>query len=295
MLFVFNPLSGKAKIRHKIYEIIKYYTDQGYLVSAYPTKASGDGYTFVRNLNEEYSLLVCSGGDGTLNEIVSGLMDAGTNTRLAYIPSGSTNDFARSVGIPLELNRAMEISCYGKLIQIDIGRINNRYFIYVAGFGAFTKVSYSTPQKIKNHFGYLAYILLGIKELSELHAYNMSIQYDDGNISGAFIVGLIMNSFSIGGFRNPISILTKLDDGIFEVILIKMPQNILELQEIVTALLGDSIESKHIIYFQTSYLEIQSEPMEWVIDGEYGGKFETAKIENINQAITLSCNMGVVK
>lgn len=287
MLFIFNPFSGKAKIRHKIYEIIKYYTDQGYFVSIYPTSSTGDGYTCIKNLKEEYSLIVCSGGDGTLNEVVSGLMDGNLNTRLGYIPSGSTNDFGRSVGIPLDLNRALEISCYGELIQIDIGRMNNRYFVYVAGFGAFTKVSYSTPQKMKNALGYLAYLLLGIKELSELYSYNMTIQYDGGSISGAFIVGLIMNSFSIGGFRNPISVLTKLNDGIFEVILIKMPQNILELQEIIAALLGDLKGCKHIIYFQSSYVEIQSDPMEWVVDGEYGGKFEYTTIQNISQAISM--------
>lgn len=287
LLFVFNPYAGKAKIRLRLYEIVKFYTDHGYLVSIYPTNSSGDAYACMRNLTDEYSLIVCSGGDGTLNEIVSGMLDARRKTVLGYIPSGSTNDFGRSVGIPLNLMSALEISCCGKPFQLDIGRINDRYFVYVAGFGAFTKVSYITPQKMKNALGNLAYLLLGIKELSELHVYEMSIKYDGCNISGQFIVGLIMNSFSIAGFRNPISVMTNLNDGLFEVMLIKRPQNILELQEIVAVLLGNLLNSKHIICFQASYIEIQSDPLEWVVDGEYGGQYKHVVIENQNQAITM--------
>lgn len=155
-------------------------------------------------------MVVCSGGDGTLNETVSGLLDADSNTLLGYIPFGSTNDFARSVGIPTELEAAMEISCCGKPFAIDVGSLNGRYFVYVAGFGAFTKVSYSTPQKMKNSLGYLAYLLQGIKALSELRVYDLVMSYDGGEIEGSFIVGLVMNSFSIGGFKNPAGGVTQL-------------------------------------------------------------------------------------
>ena len=267
LLFIFNPSAGKGRVRTKIAEIVEYYKSQGYLTTIYLTSEKGDGFNFIRDLKEEYDLIVCSGGDGTLNEVVSGILDAQIHTSLGYIPSGSTNDFARSVKIPVTINEATKISCGGIPYELDIGRLNERYFVYVAGFGAFTKVSYATPQKMKNALGYLAYLLQGIKELSELKAYFATISCDGKNVSGYYIVGLIMNSFSIGGFRNPTSKLTDLNDGIFEVLLIRMPQNLIELQGIVAALLGDLNEAKSIEYFQASRIQITSESMEWTADG----------------------------
>ena len=287
LLFIFNPSAGKGRVRTKIAEIVEYYKSQGYLTTIYPTSEKGDGFNFIRDLKEEYDLIVCSGGDGTLNEVVSGILDAQIHTSLGYIPSGSTNDFARSVKIPVTINEAMKILCGGIPYELDIGRLNERYFVYVAGFGAFTKVSYATPQKMKNALGYLAYLLQGIKELSELKAYFATISCDGKNVSGYYIVGLIMNSFSIGGFRNPTSKLTDLNDGIFEVLLIRMPQNLIELQGIVAALLGDLNEAKSIEYFQASRIQITSESMEWTVDGEYGGKYEGVVVENINRAISI--------
>ncbi len=292
LLFIFNPSSGKARIRPQLYDIVEFYTNQGYQVTVYPTSAAGDAYAFLDALNDEYDLIVCSGGDGTLNEVVAGLLDSQNKTPLGYIPSGSTNDFGRSVGIPTELGTALEISCAGNLQKLDVGRLNDRYFVYVAAFGAFTRVSYVTPQKMKNALGHLAYLLQGIKELSELHAYKLSIQYEGGAVEGEYIVGLIMNSFSIGGFKNPISALTELNDGVFEVILVKMPQNVIELQGVIAALLGDTQDSEHIVCFQTSRMEIQSEMMEWTVDGEYGGRFEQAVVENYNRAIEIVTGIG---
>lgn len=238
LLFIFNPSSGKARIRPHLFKIVEFYTNAGYLVTVYPTGATGDAHAFLGDLRNEYDLIVCSGGDGTLNEVVAGLMDSGNKTPLGYIPSGSTNDFGRSVGISTELGTALEISCAGNLQKLDVGRLNDRYFVYVAAFGAFTRVSYVTSQKMKNALGYLAYLLQGIKELSELHPYKLSVQYEYGVIEGEYIVGLIMNSFSIGGFKNPVGALTELNDGVFEVILVKMPQNVIELQGVIADLLG---------------------------------------------------------
>ena len=292
LLFIFNPQSGKARIRGQLFEIVEFYTNAGYLVTVYPTSATGDAYSFLTVLEEEYDLIVCSGGDGTLNEVVAGLLDSRNKTPLGYIPSGSTNDFGRSVGIPTELGTALEISCAGNLRKLDIGRLNGRYFVYVAAFGAFTRVSYVTSQKMKNALGHLAYLLQGIKELSELHPYELSLRYEGGEITGRYIVGLIMNSFSIGGFKNPVGALTELNDGVFEVILIKMPQNVLELQGVIAALLGDPQDSEHIVCFQTSRMEIQSEMMEWTVDGEYGGRFEQVTVENYNRAIEIVTGIG---
>lgn len=287
LLFIFNPLAGKSRIRTQLYDIVEFYKCKGYLVTVYPTSASGDGYKCLEKLDDSYDRIVCCGGDGTLNEIVSSLLETGITPELGYIPSGSTNDFSRSVGIPVDMWQAMEISCHEKAFAFDVGLLNNRYFLYVAGFGAFTRVSYVTPQKMKNALGYLAYLLQGIKELSELHAYDMSIEYDSGRVYGKFILGLIMNSFSIGGFRNPTSSLTELNDGIFEVILIQMPQNLVELQEIIAALCGNLSDSEHVLCFQTSRAIIWSELVEWTVDGEYGGQYEYVLVKNLKQAVKI--------
>lgn len=287
LLFIFNPSSGKARIRTQLFEIVEFYKRAGYLVTVYPTSATGDAYSFLTALEEEYDFIVCSGGDGTLNEVAAGLLDSQNKTPLGYIPSGSTNDFGRSLGIPAELEKALEISCSGTPQKLDMGCLNARYFVYVAAFGAFTRVSYATPQKMKNTLGHLAYLLQGIKELSELHPYKLSVQYEGGVIEGEYIVGLIMNSFSIGGFRNPIRAITELNDGVFEVLLIKMPQKIMDLQGIIAALLGNPQDSEHIVCFQTSQMEIQSERIGWTVDGEFGGEYEQVMVTNYKRAIEI--------
>ena len=287
LLFIFNPSSGKARIRNQLFDIIQFYTENGYTVSVYPTQKPGDGYAYVKELMNEYDLVVCSGGDGTLNEIISGCLDSGQVTKLGYIPSGSTNDFARSIGIPSELAEALEVTCAGNAKSIDIGRFGDKYFIYVAGFGAFTKISYSTPQKVKNTLGYLAYVLEGIKELSELRNYHVIMEFDSGKLEGDFIMGFVIISFSIAGFKNPISYLTELNDGLFEILLIKSPSNIIELQEIIASLLSENVESKHIVCVRTSKINIVSDPMDWTLDGEFGGRYDTVNISNIRQAMQI--------
>lgn len=286
-LFIFNPSSGKAKIKNQLFDIVQFYTKNGYQVTVYPTQTPGDGYLFMKEIQEEYDLIVCSGGDGTLNEIVSGCLDSGVISRLGYIPSGSTNDFARSIGIPSELEDALEVTSNGVAHSIDIGHFNNKYFIYVAGFGAFTRISYSTPQKVKNSLGYLAYVLEGIKELSELRNYHVVMEHDSGSVEGDFIMGFVMNSFSIAGFKSPISFLTELNDGLFEILLIKSPSNILDLQEIIASLLSGSLESEHIICVRTSNINIISDMMDWTLDGEFGGRYKEVNISNIRRAIQI--------
>lgn len=287
LLFIFNPSAGKAKLRNKIYDIIQFYTNHGYLITLYPTQMCKDAYSFIKNMEDMYDLIVCSGGDGTLNEVISGLLDSGKSKILGYIPSGSTNDFSRSIGIPSEIENALEITCSGTPYNVDIGCFNQHYFVYVAAFGAFTQISYATPQKMKNTFGYLAYILQGIKALSELRSYHLELEYLDKTIRGDFIVGLITNSFTVAGFKNPICSLTELNDGLFEILLIRMPKNIVELQTIIVALLNEKIDSEYMICIQTPCFKITSEPIEWTFDGEYGGKFTEAFIVNLHKAVKI--------
>lgn len=288
LLFIFNPMAGKAKLSSYLFNIVTFYTKSNYLVTMYCTQKKGDGYAFLRDLSESYDLAVCAGGDGTLNEVISAILDFDIRIPLGYIPFGSTNDFARSIGIPTNIKAAMDTTINGASYEIDIGRFNRSYFVYVAAFGIFTSVSYSTPQKMKNALGYLAYILEGIKAISELKSYRLVLECESVRIEGNFIVGLIMNSFSVAGFKTPFHKNTKLNDGIFEVLFIRMPQSFLELQSIIASLLNGQLElSSHILSFQTSSLTIISEPMDWTLDGEHGGRHEEVKIHNLNKALSL--------
>lgn len=294
ILFIFNPTAGRARIKTKLYEIVDFYSSRDYMVTVYATQKPWDGYELLMSFQDEYDLIVCSGGDGTLNEIISGVLDSGRETLLGYMPSGSTNDFGRSVGIPSEIEDALAVTVEGEPYGVDVGRFNNRYFVYVAAFGAFTNIPYTTPQKMKNSFGYLAYLLEGIKAISELKPYKMVLHYDHGMIEGEFVVGLITNSFSVAGFKNPIHSLTELNDGVFEVLLIRMPRNILELQEIVTSLLSENVNSEFIECLQSSNIQIESEPMAWTFDGEYGGLYESVQIGNLNQAVKIMISQQVM-
>lgn len=288
LLFIFNPMAGRAKLSGHLLDIVSFYTKSNYLVTMYCTQKKGDGYAFLRGWDKSYDLIVCAGGDGTLNEVISAILDFDIRIPLGYIPFGSTNDFARSIGIPQNIKAAMETTINGTPYEIDIGQFNRSYFVYVAAFGIFTNVSYSTPQKMKNVLGYMAYILEGIKAISELKSYRLTLECESVRTEGNFIVGLIMNSFSVAGFKTPFHTNTKLNDGIFEVLFIRMPQSVLELQSIIASLLSGQLEqSSHILSFRTSSLAITSEPMDWTLDGEHGGRQEAVEIHNLNKAVSL--------
>lgn len=183
LLLIYNPTAGKMQIGNNLNKIIDYYTKQNYIVTVYPTQAREDGYAFVKEYVQQYDLIVCAGGDGTLNEIVSSVLVADADKPIGYIPCGSTNDFARSVGIPAAIDEAMVVPCEGTAVVVDIGQFNDKHFVYVAGFGLFTNVSYATPQKMKNSLGYLAYVLEGIKALTDMM---------DGQIARKYNIKLIL-------------------------------------------------------------------------------------------------------
>ena len=288
LLFIFNPMAGRAKLNSHLLDIILFYTKNNYLVTIYCTQKKGDRYAFLRGADRSYDLIVCAGGDGTLNEVISAFLDFDVSIPLGYIPSGSTNDFAHSIGIPTNIKAAMDTTINGISYKIDIGQFNRSYFIYVAAFGIFANVSYRTPQKMKNILGYMAYILEGIKAISELKSYCLTLEYESIRIEGNFLVGLIMNSFSVAGLKMPFHTYTKLNDGIFEGLFIRMPQNLWELQSIIASLLSGQLrQSPHILFFQTNSLTIISEPINWTLDGEYGGRQRKVEINNLRKAISL--------
>lgn len=289
MLFVFNAKAGKSQIAASLGEIINTFTAGGYLVTAYPTQCRLDAFEKIGSMAEKYDMVVVSGGDGTLSECIKGIMKSGVSVPVGYIPSGSTNDFARSVDIPAKATRAAKNVLEGKPFSIDIGSFNGEYYCYVAAFGAFTDVSYETPQNFKNLFGHLAYILEGAKRINKLEAYDLTIEHDGETYVGDFVLGLITNSFSVGGMTQLIT--TKdvyFDDGLFEAIFIKMPNGIMEFQSLLTKLVAGDLDPKHFLTFKSSSIRVTCDSeISWTLDGEEGGKYKVAEITNHRRAVSI--------
>lgn len=288
MLFVYNPRAGKAQIRSNLLDIIDIFVKAGYEVTAYPTQEAGDAVKAVRERRPGYDIVVCSGGDGTLDEVVSGMMQCGEKLPIGYVPAGSTNDFAISLGIPRGMIRAADIVVNGRNFCCDIGAFNDDTFIYVAAFGLFTDVSYETKQDVKNVLGHTAYLLEGVKRLSAIKSYWMKIHYDETYLEGEYIYGMVTNSISVGGFKGITGKNVELNDGLFEVTLIRKPANALELNNIIAALVDRKIHSELIQCFKTSAITIESkQEAAWALDGEYGGSPLRAVIENKKEALEI--------
>ncbi|MCR5686585.1 MAG: diacylglycerol kinase family lipid kinase [Lachnospiraceae bacterium] len=285
LLFIYNPKAGKGSIGSHLGDIVDIFTKRGYRVTIYPTQCRGDGEVIARQWAKGFVRIVCAGGDGTLDEIVTGLMSAGVRIPIGYLPTGSTNDFARSIGLPRTIKKAAETAASDRLFSCDIGRFNSRYFVYVAAFGLFTDVTYETDQGMKNIFGYSAYLAEAVKRLPAARAIPLKVTYDGNEITGSFIVGLVMNTDSVGGMRAIPGPDVKLDDGIFEVMLVRAPDNIFEFNSIAPAILDRKRNSENVLCFKCSSLTVESdEPIPWNLDGEFGGMTGMAQITNIREA-----------
>lgn len=288
MLFIFNPFSGKGLLKTKLYEVIDIFVKNDYEVTVYPTQAVMDGFDKVRKSEGKYSMVVCSGGDGTLDEVISGMMHCEIKVPIGYIPTGSTNDFANSLKIPKNITKAATIAVKGKKFPCDIGAFNGDFFVYIAAFGIFTDVSYQTKQELKNVLGHLAYILEGARRVASIKSYPMVVEWDGNTIEDDFIYGMVSNSLSVGGFKNMTGKNVKLDDGLFEVTLIRNPKNPVEMQMLISNLLLGVAESEYIYSFKTSSLSIKAKTvMPWTLDGEFGGDHQTVSIVNINKAVEI--------
>ena len=288
IFFVFNMHAGKARIKTKLSDILNTFTEKGYEVTAYPTQYAGEAVLRIEALEDGYELVVCSGGDGTLDEVVTGMMRRPEEKRIpiGYIPAGSTNDFAKSLGLPQKMEDAAARIMAGKRFPCDIGAFNQDYFVYIAAFGIFTDVSYQTDQQMKNVLGHMAYILEGMKRLTNITSYKMKLRWEDREVEDDFLFGMVTNSRSVGGFKSIIGTEVVLDDGVFEVTFIKRPKNLLELNETLTALVLAEIDERYMYSFRTSRLTVEAEAeVPWTLDGEYGGDHKTAVIEDRKQAL----------
>ncbi|MCI9363997.1 diacylglycerol kinase family lipid kinase [bacterium 1XD42-1] len=286
LLFILNPNAGKGEIRSKAVRILQLFSSAGYDVLVSPTSRAGEIPEIIQRRANGVDLVVCCGGDGTLNETVTGLMKLDPRPPLGYLPAGTVNDFASSLGISKDLEGAAQAVLSGSPVDVDIGRFGEQYFTYVAAFGAFTEVSYQTPQQSKNVFGRTAYVLEGLKRLTSLKSYQASIEYDSGTCQGDYLFGMISNSSSVGGLKLLDDAQISMNDGMFEVILIQKPDSLTEMQQVINAVLLHDYSSPLITGFRTSNLTVSCEnETPWTLDGEFGGAPEKVEIENLHLAL----------
>jgi len=288
--FIYNPHSGKEQIVPKLNEIIRTLAEKDNELTVVPTVGYLDATERIMNLRDEYDLVVCSGGDGTLDEVVTGMMRRPVEKRIpiGYIPAGTTNDFAKSLEIPRNMRLAAEVAMEGKPFACDIGSFNENSFVYIASFGIFTEVSYSTKQEIKNVLGHMAYVLEGMKSLYNIKSYKMRVSSEEIVFEGDFLFGMVTNSKSVAGFKGLVKGDVQFDDGVYEVTFIKRPKNPLEIQEILAALLLEEINTDYMYSFRTRKLIIESEEkIPWTLDGEFGGEHEKVLIENNQKAVKI--------
>ena len=288
LLFVMNPCAGMRKANKVLPEILGIFNRNGYDVHVHITEGRGDGREVVAQRAGEMDLVVCCGGDGTFNETVSGVLQSGAETPIGYIPAGSTNDFAVSLGLrsnPLEAaQRIME----GEGVTYDVGSFGGRIFTYVASFGIFTKASYATPQSMKNTLGHAAYVLEGIQELSQLKKLPVKMELDGEVLEGEYLFGAISNSTCMGGVLKLDPKQVDMRDGLFEILLIRMPKDLLELSECITAIQKQSYNCKMMTFRTARKVTVHAnDTMDWTLDGEREPGHEVVEVENKHLAITL--------
>lgn len=292
-MLIVNPIAGRSRLKGSLFDVMDILSKHGHEVTLYITRHKGHATELVLSKASNFDVVVCCGGDGTLNEVVTGLMQLKKRPPLGYIPSGTTNDIASSLHLSHNILSASTCAASGNLFPYDIGSFNDRYFVYIAAFGAFTRVAYSTPQQYKNALGYTAYILEGVKSLTQITPYHLKITYDEGEIDDSFIFGSITNSTSVAGMIKMDSQKVKLNDGKFEVLLIKSPNNLIEFQNIVSRLLRQDFDEKYVRFFHTSHIRIVADKdIPWTIDGENGGISRDADIKNCTKGIEFISNVN---
>ncbi len=289
LLFVYNPLSGKQAVSRRLSQIVDIFAADGYDVTCHPTQARLDCMETISEQANLYDMVVVSGGDGTLNEAVNGYMQAGCQKPMGYIPFGSTNDFSHSIGIPIQPLKAAQTVMDGEPMECDLGCFNGRYFTYVAGFGTLAEVSYSTPQDIKNALGFSAYILEGLSALTTIESFNLSYESKERSGEGEYLLGLVTNTLHVAGFKNIVSSNVLLNDGLFEVLLVKKPKTAADLQKIASSILNRNFDNECIESFKTARITVtaKDKPLAWTLDGENGGEHLTSRIEIHERALNI--------
>jgi len=288
LLLVINPCAGQRKANRVLPDILRIFWDAGYRCVTYVTAAAGDAARYVSAHACEFDRIVCIGGDGTLNETISGVLTSGADVPIGYIPAGTTNDYANSLSLSSDVLQAASDAVNGTPRRLDVGVFNGRYFTYTASCGAFTRASYSTPQSLKNTLGHVAYVLEGIKELSTLRPFRLRVETEERAIEDDFLFCAITNSTSVGGILKLGSDMVGLDDGKFEVMLIRNPATPMQLSSILHGITTMEVPNEMVRFFTAQRISVTSEePMEWTLDGERADGGERTEMENLHAAVQI--------
>lgn len=290
LLFLYNAHSGREKIKNHLVTIIDTFAKAGYEITVHPTQAREDATHTIVSEGERYDVVVVSGGDGTLDEAVKGMITLKKDIPLGYIPAGSTNDFAKSMGISSNMSKAAQTVVNGNAFPCDVGLFNDESFVYIAAFGILTEVSYETKQEVKNVFGHMAYVLEGVKSIGmgNFKPIDMTITVGDRVIKDSFIYGMVSNSSSVGGFKSPLFKGVLLDDGKFEGIFVRYPEDPTDLNAVIASLIAGEPDAEYMYFFKASEIKISSdEPVAWTLDGENGGSHTSVSIKNLKQAVKI--------
>jgi len=287
-MLIVNPNSGKGTVSSALFDIIDTFSNSDYLVTTYMTKAAGDAGKYADAFASEYDLIVCVGGDGTLSDTISGLVTLDGKPPLGYIPMGTTNDLATTFKLPRNPRAAAQHIISSDLKPFDVGKFEDHYFSYVHAFGAFTEVSFSTSQDMKKTLGHLAYVLEGMSKLSTITSEHCVVEYDGGVLEDNFIFGAVTNSTSVAGLFKLPGDEVHLNDGLFEVLLIKYPRKPADFGNIISNVLSRQYDPEYVSLLHTRKIRFTfDKPVAWTRDGEDGGIYQTATAENLHEAVTL--------
>ncbi len=288
LLFLYNPHAGRGMIRIHLSDVVDLFVKAGYEVTVYPTQEKGDAARRIPLWADQYDRIVCCGGDGTMDEVVAGMLQTSARTPVGYLPAGTTNDFAKSLAIPTDLMEAAAIAANGREFDCDVGQFNDRSFSYIAAFGVFTEISYQTDQRLKSVLGQAAYLLNSPKSLIDMPSYEVEVEVNGEMIIDHFSYGMVTNAVSVAGMRNLTGSTVALDDGLFELTLVRTPTNPMMLGDIATNLLksGDSY-TPNIVSYKTDCVRFHcGEPIPWTLDGEFGGEHTDVEVRSLPRRIT---------
>lgn len=290
LLMIVNPNAGKSQVKGNLTNILDTFIKAGYRVEIYITQGPADATRIAAQWGAGVDRVVCTGGDGTLDEVVNGLMQIPEEQRpeLGYISAGTTNDYAHSLHIPSRMVEAASIAAYGDVRRMDLGQANDQFFTYVFGFGSLTDISYVTPQELKKVLGHQAYIIEGAKQLVNMKGYTVKVEADDQVFEGNFICGLISNSERIGGMAGLWGKDIQMDDGVLEITLLREPTNVVGWGDLATSFVSANDASEYVIHARAKHVRLTTpEPISWVKDGEFGGEHRVVEIDCLHHALTM--------
>ena len=286
LFLIANPCSGTGRVKTQLFPIVQTFNNAGYDVTVHLTSCRGDATVQAENLGAIYDTVVCCGGDGTLNEVITGLMKNKNKFKLGYIPAGTLNEWSSGLKISRNMKKAAADIMMDNCIPLDIGQFGEHYFSYTASFGAFTEASYSAPQDVKNVLGKLAYFFEGVKSLESIRPIPLKVVCEDRVIEDKFIFGSVSNSMSVGGVVHYKETLVELGDGLFEVLLIRYPETLADFNNIISGILSGDLNKKGIEFFHAKTITFENAgKVNWTLDGEYIPPSESVTVNNLHNAI----------